>query len=149
MKSSYFKEEKERDFVRAFEEVVKDMGEVAPFIPREKLIMKTLYSGKGRYYITFEEAARNVRKVLEHIPIRCKNECKVAMYEEIARKVADYMERHPTADYRVSLYRVLAESRASRFFFGVQTAKLILYQHHRRQREALRAKNRLMARQNA
>ena len=142
MKKSCFKAEKEKDFVRAFEEELKELGDMAPFVTREKVIMKTLYSGKGRYYITFEEAARNVRKVLDREPIKCKNECKIAMYEEMARKVADYIARHPSTDYRVALYRVLAESRASRFFFGVQTAKLILYQHYRRQRAVARAQNR-------
>ena len=142
MKKSCFKDEKERDFARAFEEELKEQGNMAPFVTREKLIMKTLYSGKGRYYITFEESARNFRKVLDREPIRCKNECKIAMYEEMARKVADYMTRHPSLDYRVALYRVLAESKASRFFFGMQTAKLILYQHYRRQRVAARAQNR-------
>ena len=141
MKKNCFKVEKERDFVRAFEEELKELGDMAPFVTREKVIMKTLYSGKGRYYITFEEAARNVRKVLEHEPIKCKNECKIAMYEEMARKVADYISRHPSTDYRVALYRVLAASHASRFFFGVQTAKLILYQHYRRQRAAARLQN--------
>ena len=67
------------------------------------------------------------------------------MYEEMARKVSDYIARHPSTDYRVALYRVLAESHASRFFFGMQTAKLILYQHYRRQRIAARAQNRRLA----
>lgn len=131
MKKNCFKKEKERDFVKAYEEEIKQLGEIAPYMPRDMLLMKTLYSGKGRYYITFEEAARNVRRVLEHQPIPCKNSCKIAMYEEIARKVADYMQRHISADYRMALYRVLAESKASRFFFGVQTARLILYQYQR------------------
>ena len=145
MKKSCFKAEKERDFVRAFEEELKDLGDMVPFVTREKVIMKTLYSGKGRYYITFEEAARNVRKVLDHEPIKCKNECKIAMYEEMARKVSDYIARHSSIDYRVALYRVLAESHASRFFFGMQTAKLILYQNYSRQRVAARAQNRRLA----
>ncbi len=138
MKSYRFKNEKTRDFIKAFEEELKDLGDMAPYEERDKIIMKTLYSGKGRYYITFEEAARSVKRVLEHQAIRCKNGCKMAMYEEMAMKVSDYMQRHPTCDYRAALYRVLAESRASRFFFGVQTAKLILYQHYRSQRKAER-----------
>lgn len=144
MKKSCFKEEKESDFVQAFEEELKELGDMAPFVTRDKVIMKTLYSGKGRYYITFEEAARNVRKVIDHEPIRCKNECKIAMYEEMARKVIDYIVRHPSTDYRAALYRVLAESRASRFFFGMQTARLILYQHYRRQRAAKRRQNQFL-----
>lgn len=143
MKRSYFKEEKERDFIRAYEEEMKDLGDMAAFVPREKLIMKTLYSGKGRYYITFEEAVRNVYKIINHMPVRCKNHCKIEMYEEMARKVVDYMHRHPSADYRSALYRVLAESRASRFFFGLQTARLILYNHYRQRRVAERRKNML------
>lgn len=138
MTSYRFKEEKMHDFIKAFEEELKELGDMAPFEERDKIIMKTLYSGKGRYYITFDEAARNVRKVLDHQAIRCKNGCKMAMYEEMALKVSDYMQRHLSCDYRTALYRVLAESRASRFFFGVQTAKLILYQHYRSQRKARR-----------
>ncbi len=149
MRSCKFKEEKSHDFIKAFEEELKELGDMAPFEDREKIIMKTLYSGKGRYYITFEEAARSVRKVLDHQAIRCKNGCKMAMYEEMALKVADYMQRHPSYDYRAALYRVLAESRASRFFFGMQTAKLILYQHYRSQRRAKRDLAKLRANKQA
>ena len=63
----------------------------------------------------------------------------MAMYEEMALKTADYMRRYPSLNYREALYRVLADCKASRFFFGLQTARLIVYQHHRRQREMRRA----------
>lgn len=139
MKKSCFKDEREADFIAAFNEEMKELGDMAPYIPKDALLMKTIYSGRGRYYITFEEAARNVRKVLEHIPIACKNSCKMAMYEEMALKTADYMTRYPSLNYREALYRVLADCKASRFFFGLQTARLIVYQHHRRQREMRRA----------
>lgn len=145
MKKSCFKDEREADFIAAFNEEMKELGDMAPYIPKDTLLMKAIYSGRGRYYITFEEAARNVRKVLEHIPIACKNSCKMAMYEEMARKTADYMTRYPSLNYREALYRVLADCKASRFFFGIQTARLIVYQHHRRQRAMRRtAVKRLM-----
>lgn len=144
MKKSCFKEEREADFIRAYNDALKELGDMAPFLPRDKVIMKAIYSGKGGYYITFEEAVRNVRKVIRHIPVKCKNICKVAMYEEMARRVCDYMLRRPSLNYRTALYEVLADGKASRFFFGLQTARLIIYQYQRKKRAEARAARKLL-----
>lgn len=132
MKKNCFKREKEEDFVRAYESELKSLGDLAPYLTREVIIVRALHSGKGRYYISFDEAARNVRKVINHLPINCKNACKVAMYEELAQKVCEYQLRRPTASYRDALYTLLAEDKASRFFFGLQTARLILYRNQKK-----------------
>ncbi|MEG1575008.1 MAG: hypothetical protein RR293_06760 [Bacteroidales bacterium] len=131
MKKNCFKREKEEDFIKAYESELKSLGDIAPYLTRESIIMRTLHSGKGRYYISFDEAARNVRKVINHAPINCKNGCKAAMYEELAKKVSEYLLRRPTASYRDALYTLLAEDKASRFFFGLQTARLILYRNQK------------------
>lgn len=134
MKRSCFKKEKEEDFIRAYEEELKSLGEIAPYLSREAIINRALHSGKGRYYISFDEAARNVRKIINRHPISCKNLCKASMYEELSRKVMDYLKRKPNSTYREALYTLLAEDRASRFFFGVQTARLILDRNRSRKR---------------
>lgn len=134
MKRSCFKKEKEEDFIRAYEEELKSLGEIAPYLSREAIINRALHSGKGRYYISFDEAARNVRKIINRHPISCKNLCKASMYEELSRKVMDYLKRKPNSTYREALYTLLAEDRASRFFFGVQTARLILDRNRNRKR---------------
>ena len=117
------REEKERDFLLAYEEELKELGEDAPFVPRDEIIFRTLHSGRGRFYVSFEEAARR--------PLKCRNQRKVAMYQELARLVAEYRMRKPGASFRDALFTVLAEAKASRFFFGVQTGRLILYRRQR------------------
>lgn len=134
MKRSCFKKEKEEDFIRAYEEELKSLGEIAPYLSREAIINRALHSGKGRYYISFDEAARNVRKIINRHPISRKNLCKASMYEELSRKVMDYLKRKPNSTYREALYTLLAEDKASRFFFGVQTARLILDRNRSRKR---------------
>lgn len=132
MKKNCFKKEKEEDFIKAYNEELKSLGKLAPYLTRDAIILRTIYSGKGRYYISFEEAARNVRKVLNHEPLSCKNECKIAMYEELCKKIREYQKRRPKSSYREALYNLLADGRASRFFFGVQTARLIIYNDQRK-----------------
>ncbi|MBO8438958.1 MAG: hypothetical protein IAC54_08715 [Bacteroidetes bacterium] len=134
MKRSCFKKEKEEDFIKAYEEELKSLGDIAPYLSREAIINRALHSGKGRYYISFDEAARNVRKIINKHPISCKNLCKASMYEELSRKVMDYLKKRPNSTYREALYTLLAEDRASRFFFGVQTARLILDRNRSRKR---------------
>ncbi|WP_455498617.1 hypothetical protein [Coprobacter sp.] len=131
MKKDYFKRDKELDFVRAYEEELKSLGASAPFVSRDDVILRALHSGKGRYYITFDEAARNVRRIMNRLPLTCRNELKVSMYQELAQRVAEYMKDKPLAPFRDALFTVLAEEKASRFFFGMQTARLILYRYQR------------------
>lgn len=131
MKKDYFKKDKELDFVRAYESELKSLGASAPFVSRDDVILRALHSGKGRYYISFDEAARNVRRIMNHLPLVCRNELKVSMYQELAQRVAEYMKGKPLAPFRDALFTVLAEEKASRFFFGMQTARLILYRYQR------------------
>lgn len=99
------------------------MGEDAPFVPRDEIIFRTLHSGRGRFYVSFEEAARQVKRIYNRRPLKCRNQRKVAMYQELARLVAEYRMRKPGASFRDALFTVLAEAKASRFFFGVQTGR--------------------------
>ena len=125
------REEKERDFLLAYDEELKEWGEDAPFVPRDEIIFRTLHSGRGRFYVSFEEAARQVKRIYNRRPLKCRNQRKVAMYQELARLVAEYRMRKPGASFRDALFTVLAEAKASRFFFGVQTGRLILYRRQR------------------
>lgn len=131
MKDKNLKQEKERDFVLAYETELKALGDEAPFVPRDEVILRTLHSGRGRYYISFDEASRHVRRIFNHRPLHCKSERKIAMYQELAQRVDEYLQRKPGASFRDALFTVLAEEKASRFFFGVQTGRLILYRNQR------------------
>ncbi len=131
MKTDYFRKEKEHDFVQAYEAELKLLGESAPYVSRDDLILRTLHSGRGRYYVSYEEASRNVRRIMNHLPLSRRNALKVSMYQELAQRVAEYLKSKPLASFKDALFTVLAEEKASRFFFGVQTARLILYRYQR------------------
>ena len=66
------REEKERDFLLAYEEELKELGEDAPFVPRDEIIFRTLHSGRGRFYVSFEEAARQVKRIYNRRPLKCR-----------------------------------------------------------------------------
>ena len=147
MKKDYFRKFKEQDFVRAYEDELKSLGTSAPYVSRDDVILRALHSGKGRQanpnaprrgtdtetsiYISFEEAARNVRRIMNRLPLARRNELKVSMYQELAQRVAEYMKEKPLASFKDALFTILAEENASRFFFGMQTARLILYRNQR------------------
>ena len=118
MKKDYFRKFKEQDFVRAYEDELKSLGTSAPYVSRDDVILRALHSGKGRYYISFEEAARNVRRIMNRLPLARRNELKVSMYQELAQRVAEYMKEKPLASFKDALFTILAEENASRFFFG-------------------------------
>ena len=73
MKKDYFRKFKEQDFVRAYEDELKSLGTSAPYVSRDDVILRALHSGKGRYYISFEEAARNVRRIMNRLPLARRN----------------------------------------------------------------------------
>ena len=93
MKKDYFRKFKEQDFVRAYEDELKSLGTSAPYVSRDDVILRALHSGKGRYYISFEEAARNVRRIMNRLPLARRNELKVSMYQELAQAGGRVYER--------------------------------------------------------
>ncbi|MEI3341881.1 MAG: hypothetical protein V8R52_06815 [Coprobacter fastidiosus] len=91
------------------------------------LILRALHSGKGRYYISFEEAARNVRRIMNRLPLARRNELKVSMYQELAQRVAEYMKEKPLASFKDAFVTICTRRMLPRFFFGMQTARSLIY----------------------
>ena len=112
MRKDYFRKFKEQDFVRAYEDELKSLGTSAPYVSRDNVIL-------------------NVRRIMNRLPLARRNELKVSMYQELAQRVAEYMKEKPLASFKDALFTILAEENASRFFFGMQTARLILYRNQR------------------
>lgn len=51
-------------------------------------------SSAPRYYVSFEEARRNVSKVLRNKPLNRSNKDIIKMYEDLAKQVKDYNIKH-------------------------------------------------------
>ena len=66
-----FKEERDRDFLQAYHEALRSFGKKAPFVSRTEVIRKALNSGSPRFYVTYEEARRNVRRLMKENPVPC------------------------------------------------------------------------------
>ncbi|MCP9612565.1 hypothetical protein [Coprobacter tertius] len=127
----YYKKERDRDFMRAYDEALKSYGARAPYTPRVEVVKKALNSNAGRFYITYEEARRNVRRLMNNRPLSCRNRNKLEMYEELRTQVEEYMKKHPRSTFNDSLFSVLSEGYTPRFYMGVQNALMIVYQHQR------------------
>ena len=60
----YYKEERDRDLYEAYNKVLKSLGMAALDTPREKVVHRVVYSVAPRFYISYEEARRNVKRIM-------------------------------------------------------------------------------------
>lgn len=63
----YYKEERDRDLFRAYNEALKSLGKMAVNVPREQIVRRVVYSIAPRFYISYEEARRNVKRISKAI----------------------------------------------------------------------------------
>ncbi len=127
-----FKEERDQDLLRAYERVIKSYGKDAPYISRKEMVKRTIESGAERYYVTYEEAFRNVRRIMNGKPLKCKNSRKRFMYMSLYEAVKRYSEVYPDLSFSRVLMRVLSEEKAPCFFISQERASLLLSSIHKK-----------------
>lgn len=133
----YFRNDFERDFMRAYEQVQKDCGKEALFMSPRELVAKVVNSPAPKFYITYEMARRNVSALLRGLHTDCNNKLKMQMYADIARLTIDYQRRHKrySDDFNGALMAVLSEYPAPRFYITEKSAYNMVCALHRRQRQ--------------
>ena len=50
----YYKEERDRDLFRAYNEALKSLGKMAVNVPREQIVRHVVYSIAPRFYISYD-----------------------------------------------------------------------------------------------
>lgn len=124
----YYKEERDRDLFRAYNAALKSLGKEAVNVPREKVVRHVIYSVAPRFYISYEEARRNVKRIINGRSPRCVSSIRIEMYNDLANLLAGYLRRRPKASFNDALCSVLAEKPAPRFYLSERSALLIIYQ---------------------
>lgn len=120
----YFRNEFERDFMKAYEQVLRECGRQALLMTRRELVARAVHGGAPKFYITYEMARRNVSALLRGLPLDCHNKLKMQMYADIARFTIDYQRRHRryADDFNGALMAVLSEYPAPRFYITEKSA---------------------------
>ena len=81
----YYKEERDRDLFRAYNEALKSLGKMAVNVPREQIVRHVVYSIAPRFYISYEEARRNVKRIFKGYSPRCVSSTRTEMYNDLAK----------------------------------------------------------------
>ena len=116
---------------RAYNAALKSLGKAALDTPREKVIRRVVYSVAPRFYISYEEARRNVKRIFSGQSPRCASAVRIAMYNDLANLLASYLRRRPRTTFNEALCAVLAEKPAPRFYLSERSALLIIYRMQR------------------
>ena len=136
----YFKNDRDRDFLAAYHKVLHDLGDKAPYVSREELIERTISGGAPRFYVTYELARRNICSILQGKPYPCNNRLKQEMYQELTRRTLECMERCKNRKgFNEALMTVLSEHSAPRFYMTIKSARNLLSQLQRKQRNLQRS----------
>ncbi len=123
----YYKEERDRDLYKAYNAALKSLGKAALNTPREQVVRRVVYSAAPRFYISYEEARRNVKRIMSGRSPRCASPTRIEMYNDLANLLAGYLRRRPRAGFNEALGAVLAEKSAPRFYLSERSALLIIY----------------------
>lgn len=136
----YFRSDFERDFLKVYEQVVKDCGKDAFFMSPRELVAKAVNSPAPKFYITYEMARRNVSALLRGQHTDCHNKLKMLMYADIARLTLDYQRRHKrySDDFNGALMAVLSEYQAPRFYISEKSAYNMLCTLRRQRQRKIR-----------
>lgn len=93
-------------------------------------IVNRIYeSSAPRYYISFEEARRNVSRILRNKPIDRSNKYIIKMYKDLAKRVKEYNTEHDRniIDFEC-LFDILNE-KANSFYLSKSTIRNIIYKY--------------------
>ena len=123
----YYKEERDRDLFRAYNEALKSLGKMAVNVPREQIVRRVVYSIAPRFCISYEEARRNVKRIFKGYSPRCVSSTRTEMYNDLANMLASYLRRRPQVPFNDALCTILAEKRAPRFYLSERSALLTIY----------------------
>lgn len=113
----YYKEERDRDLFRAYNEALKSLGKMAVNVPREQIVRRVVYSIAPRFYISYEEARRNVKRIFKGYSPRCVSSTRTEMYNDLANMLASYLRRRPQVPFNDALCTILAGKTSSSFLF--------------------------------
>lgn len=124
----YFKKERDRDFVKAYEHVMRGYGKKAPYTSRREIVARTLIGGAPKFYITYEMAHRNVSLILRNKTVPCNNPIKKEMYNDIARLTINFMNTHKKQGigFNEALITVLSTHPAPRFYMNETSANSLI-----------------------
>ena len=120
----YYKEERDRDLFRAYNEALRMVWRL---VGCRILGRRVVYSIAPRFYISYEEARRNVKRIFKGYSPRCVSSTRTEMYNDLANMLASYLRRRPQVPFNDALCTILAEKRAPRFYLSERSALLTIY----------------------
>lgn len=119
-----FKEERDRDFMEAYRDVIGRHGANARFLRKEVLLHETVFHPARRFYVSEEQAIRVVGRLLKGQAVFFKNRVKAEMYGEIVRRLNEGNEAGLPLRERI-IEVIYGE--APRFYIGLESAFILFY----------------------
>ena len=124
-----FQAQRDKDFMEAYDRLLKSYGKQATMIKKEVLIMETINSPAKRFYVSEEQALKMIRKALIHkkkLSSFLRIDLKIEMYEEIINRIKKILPNKPTTkDYEDAIFDVV-NNPAPRFYIGYHAARFLL-----------------------
>lgn len=119
-----FKDERDKDFLEAYERMLKEFGRDAPYVCRRSIIREALKRKAKRFYVSYEQCYRNISRMVAGKEVVIRSFWKRIMYEDILEAVKKKMSEGMRLDDAVMN---VVYSPAPRFYIDEDTAVLLLY----------------------
>lgn len=117
--------ERDRDLLKIEKEVIRELGEYAPYVNRSYIIMQITKKPAPRYYITAEWALRLASILDKGEKISGSTDHRTAMIEEVYTKYKALCRDRPDINKRDAMELVI-NSPASSFFVSIGTIQKVL-----------------------
>ena len=121
----YFKSARDEDFLRAYGNVISRYGSKAPYISKSLLVREAIGIQPKRYYVSYEQAFRVLRNMMNGKEMLIKGEEKKLMYLEMFNLLKPKLETS-TVSFRQAVCEVV-NTPPSRFSITFKSAQMLLY----------------------
>lgn len=130
MKDYLISQQRKKDILNAFLDGIKSFGKYSVSI--DDVIAKVMSSGAPRFYVTIENAKRNISLINRGKTLPLRNKNKIEMYLEIFRRYKELSNKLGINDY--NLLEEIINSPAPSFYCHPKTFRETIYKYHKENR---------------
>lgn len=129
-----YTDERDNDVVEEVNTIIKELGGFATKITRKRIFELAAQRPAKRFYISYEEAKKNVSLLLRNLPLATKTRLKREMYEDIAILYLDRLRQHPQAKGLEPICDIV-DGEAPQFYIAPRTIEIIYNETTKRSNE--------------
>lgn len=120
------------DFIECITSVRREYGDMGKYIPMRQLIQIAIHRPARRFYISPEEATRQINNIQRGRGVKIRSTEKKQMYADIYKKYLEAVFDSELMEYKYNLIERIVNSEAPRFYINPNEATRQIREYYRK-----------------